>query len=48
VLLSYGASSQPGSPHNSDQLPLLSRGVLRNTWTTRDAVEANLESRERW
>jgi acyl-homoserine-lactone acylase len=48
VLLSYGASSQPGSPHNSDQLPLLSQGVLRDAWTTRDAVEANLESRERW
>jgi acyl-homoserine-lactone acylase len=48
VLLSYGASSQPGSTHNSDQLPLLSRGVLRDAWRTRDEVEANLEARERW
>ena len=48
VLLSYGASSQPGSPHNSDQLPLLSEGRLRDAWRTRDAVEANLESRDRF
>jgi acyl-homoserine-lactone acylase len=48
VLLSYGASSQPGSPHNSDQLALLSRGELRDAWTTRAQVEANLESRDRF
>jgi acyl-homoserine-lactone acylase len=46
VLLSYGASSQPGSPHRSDQLPLLSRGILRDAWRTRSDVEANLESRD--
>jgi acyl-homoserine-lactone acylase len=48
VLLSYGASSQPGSPHNIDQLPLLSQGKLRDAWRTREAVEANLESRDRF
>ncbi len=48
VLLSYGASSQPGSPHNSDQLALLSRGELRDAWRTRAQVEANLESRDRF
>jgi acyl-homoserine-lactone acylase len=48
VLLSYGASSQPGSPHNSDQLPLLSEGKLREAWRTRDEVEANLESSDRF
>jgi len=48
VLLSYGASSQPGSPHNIDQLPLLSEGKLRDAWRTREAVEANLESRDRF
>jgi len=46
VLLSYGASSQPGSPHRSDQLPLLSRGMLRDAWRTRAEVEVNLESRD--
>ncbi len=48
VLLSYGSSSQPGSPHSADQLPLLSRGALRDAWRTRAAVEANLESRDRF
>ena len=48
VLLSYGASSQPGSPHNSDQLPLLSAGKMRDAWRTRAAVEANLESRDQF
>jgi len=48
VLLSYGASSQPGSPHNSDQLPLLARGELRDAWRTRAQVEANLESRDQF
>jgi acyl-homoserine-lactone acylase len=47
VLLSYGSSSQPGSPHASDQLPLLARQQLRDAWRTRAAVEANLESRDR-
>ena len=46
VLLSYGESSQPGSAHNSDQLPLLSQGLLRDAWRTRAEVEANLESRD--
>ena len=46
VLLSYGESSEPGSPHNADQLPLLSQGRLRDAWRTRAEVEANLESRD--
>jgi acyl-homoserine-lactone acylase len=48
VLMSYGSSSQPGSPHSSDQLPLLSAGTLRDAWRTRAQVEANLESRDRF
>jgi acyl-homoserine-lactone acylase len=48
VLLSYGASSQPGSPHNSDQLVLLAHGQLRDAWRTRAQVEANLERRDRF
>jgi acyl-homoserine-lactone acylase len=45
VLMSYGNSSQPGSSHRTDQLPLLARKELRTAWRTRVEVEANLESR---
>ena len=48
VLLSYGDSSQPGSPHHSDQLPLLSRGQLRDAWLTRAQVEQHLEHVDRF
>lgn len=48
VLSSYGSSSQPGSPHASDQLPLLSAGTLRDAWRTRAEVEAHLESVDRF
>ena len=46
VLLSYGNSSQPGSPHASDQLPLLANKQLRAVWRTRKEIEAHLESRK--
>jgi len=46
VLLSYGSSSQPGSRHSADQLPLLSAGMLRDVWRSRAEVEAHLESRD--
>ena len=46
VSLSYGNSSQPGSPHVGDQLELVSRKELRPAWRTREEIEANLESRE--
>lgn len=46
VLMSYGNSSQPGSPHAEDQLPLLSRKELRPALRTRAEVEANVESRD--
>jgi acyl-homoserine-lactone acylase len=46
VLMSYGQSSQPGSPHAGDQLPLLAAKRMRDAWTTRAEVEANLESRD--
>jgi acyl-homoserine-lactone acylase len=48
VLLSYGSSSQPGSAHASDQLPLLAQGQMRDAWRTREQVMANLESRDRF
>ena len=47
VLTSYGASSQPGSPHADDQLKLLSEKRFRPALRTRAEVEANLESRDR-
>ena len=46
VLMTYGNASQPGSPHISDQAPLLARHELRDAWRTRAEVEANLESRD--
>jgi acyl-homoserine-lactone acylase len=48
VLLSYGNSSQPGSKHQTDQLPYLARKDLRTAWRSRKEIEANLESRERF
>ncbi|WP_374468555.1 penicillin acylase family protein [Phenylobacterium sp.] len=44
-LMSYGNSTQPGSPHRSDQLEHLSKKTYRTLWTTRGEVERNLESR---
>jgi acyl-homoserine-lactone acylase len=46
VLMSYGQSSQPGSPHAGDQLPLLAAKRMRDAWMTRAEVEAHLESRD--
>jgi acyl-homoserine-lactone acylase len=46
VLMSYGESSAPGSPHMGDQIPLLSAKQMRDAWRTRAEVEANLESRD--
>ncbi|MDX2267239.1 MAG: penicillin acylase family protein [Bryobacter sp.] len=46
VLLSYGNSSQPGTKHDADQLPLLSEKKLRTAWLSRKDVEKNLESRD--
>ncbi|MGY6770892.1 penicillin acylase family protein [Komagataeibacter sp. NFXK3] len=43
-LLSYGNSSQPGSPHHSDQLSYLSSKTLRDLWLSRDVVEQHVES----
>jgi acyl-homoserine-lactone acylase len=46
VLMTYGNSSQPGSPHQTDQLPLLVRKELRTAWLTKAEVQANLATRE--
>ena len=46
VLLSYGNSTQPNSPHMGDQIPLYVKQEMRDAWITKAAVEANLELRE--
>ena len=46
VLLAYGNSTQPGSPHFGDQIPLYVRQEMRDAWTSRADVEANLEKRD--
>jgi acyl-homoserine-lactone acylase len=48
VLLTYGNSSQPGSPHQGDQLPLLAKKELRTAWRTRREIQAHLESQVRF
>ncbi len=45
AVLGYGNSSQPGSPHFTDQLHLLARKELRPVWRTREEIEAHLSSR---
>jgi acyl-homoserine-lactone acylase len=44
--LSYGNSSQPGSPHLEDQLRLMTEKKLHPVWRDRKEIEANLEKRE--
>ena len=46
VLTPHGNSSQPGSPHLGDQLPLASEGRMRPAWRTRADVEEHLERRD--
>ena len=45
---SYGNSSQPGSPHLADQLPLMTAKKLIPVWRERKDIEAHLEKRERF
>ncbi len=46
ALVSYGNSSQPGSPHQVDQLPLLSEKKLRPVYRLRKDVEQHVESKD--
>ncbi|MCP5052162.1 MAG: acylase [bacterium] len=46
VLLNYGNSSQPGSPHRSDQLEPASQKKLRPALLTRLDIEKYLEKKE--
>jgi acyl-homoserine-lactone acylase len=43
--MSYGSSTQPGSPHRSDQLKFLQDKTLRTLWYARPEVEKNLEEK---
>jgi len=47
-LMSYGNSSQPGSPHRNDQLSYLAAKKFRTLWITRDEVEKHVEERVRF
>ena len=46
VLLGYGNSTQPGSPHFGDQVGMYARQEMRDALRTREDVQANLEKRE--
>ena len=45
VLLPYGNSSNPDSPHFGDQLELMSQKTWRRPWMTRAEIEKHLEAR---
>jgi acyl-homoserine-lactone acylase len=45
VLLTYGNSSDPNSPHYGDQLELASKKQLRTAWLERKDIEAHLAHR---
>lgn len=44
--LGYGNSSQPGSPHLTDQLPLMTAKKLHPVWRDRKDVQQHLERKE--
>lgn len=46
VLLTYGNSSKPDSPHYTDQLTLFSQSKLRPVWRERSEIESHLEFRK--
>lgn len=46
VLNSYGNSTQPNSPHQTDQLALSAHKQLRPVWRSRSDIEAHLVSRQ--
>jgi len=45
-LITYGESSQPGSKHAGDQLPLLSQKRLRPIWLSEAEVASHAEQRK--
>ncbi len=47
TIVPYGQSEDPASPHYFDQAPLFAQGRFKESWFTREEIEANLESRYR-
>jgi len=47
-MMSYGNSSQPGSPHSSDQLRFLAGKTFRTLWIDRAEVEKHVEEVTRY
>ncbi len=45
-IITYGESSQPGSKHSGDELPLLSKEELRPIWLTRSDIEQHMEEKK--
>ena len=48
TLLTYGNSSQPKSPHRTDQFQLFARKELKPVWMTKEEVMANMTRRDRF
>ncbi|RUT04330.1 7-beta-(4-carbaxybutanamido)cephalosporanic acid acylase [Dulcicalothrix desertica PCC 7102] len=46
ALTGYGNATQPGSPHATQQLPMMQEKKLRPVWRTRKEITANLEERK--
>ncbi len=44
VLVTYGNSSDPRSPHYGDQLQLAAKKQLRDAWLTQDEIDSHLAS----
>ncbi len=45
ILLSYGNSTQDGSPHHGDQLELFSKKEFRDAWYYREALDQHIKSK---
>jgi acyl-homoserine-lactone acylase len=46
ALIGYGNASQPGSPHTTQQLPMVQEKKLRPVWRARSEILAHLEERK--
>jgi acyl-homoserine-lactone acylase len=46
ALIGYGNATQPGSPHATQQLPMVAQKKLRPVWRLRDEITAHLEERK--
>ena len=46
ALIGYGNATQPGSPHVTQQLPMMQEKKLRPVWRAREEIAAHLEERK--